>query len=611
VSNSYYGDSSRSLSRAAARALAAPQRENKWRRGISYLLPALLIGLTTLVMGAYYETTDDMLLTLLLRGVFSAQPVTDLHLELHGLSHLIAFAYQILPGLPWYGIFMFFCLYLALVLIFRLIFKLGRRIFTNEQVAFLVTFLFIGALADTLLSFHFSRVAMLLSAASFLTYAFDSKEPGGRHTRILLICSMGMVLALCISTGAAVLGLALALPAALRVPGRTGIDFRNLVTSLVPFALVGVLFFSFNILTRSDDEIAYQRQKQRIEAYEDYGLYYFRTVDRAADPRAYAVKGAIREGMLGDRVAINEPFFARAGGYEWGKFLTSRAPAKLAEASKRIAKDYFLLLAINVLIVVYSYSKLKSTTRRQLLIFTEVWILGILIVVAAFFKLPPRLASPGLTVLTLVNVTFFLRHRRFQKPSLPIWLWLGILLMLAGHIYRSGIRMQIMHDHQRENEQFLASVQQRFQGQLLITAGLEEYLAYLSPWEDYSFGSSKLLPLTGWYTLSPEYREYLHHLTGQTSFEKVIDALSRQPKAIWISPIGFEDRLNDLLKTVHGTQVQLVPFKPFVPAPGGDETTQYMVALPDGRTTPVGSIPGTLMQAPPVVIPTDSAAGPQ
>ncbi len=573
----------------------------------------------TVVMGSYYETTDDMLLTLILRGVFSEQPVGNLHIAFHGISHLLAFCYRLLPEVPWYGLFLFFCFYLTLVLIFRLVFKLGRRIFSNEQIAFLVTFLFLGGLADTLLSFHYSRVALLLASASFLTYAFDSKEPGSRHTRILLICGIGLLLALCISTGAAVLGLALALPGALRVPGRTGVDFRNLVTSLVPFALVGILFYSLNVLTRSDDEIAYLRQVQRLESYEDYGLYYFRTVDRAADPRAYAVKDAIREGMLGDRVAVNEPFFARAGGYEWGKFLAGRAPSKLTEAIKRISKDYFLLLSFNLLIVAYSFSKLKSRTRRRLLILTQVWVVGLLLIIAAIFKLPPRLASPSLFVLLLINITFFLRHRRFQKPTLPLWLWGAILVALTGHIYRSGTRMQTMHDHQRENEQFLVSLQRRFQGQLLVTAGLEEYLAYLSPWEEYAFGSTKLLPLTGWYTLSPEYREYVLALTGQKQFEKIIETLSRRPKTLWISPIGFEDRLNDLLRTVHGTDIQLVPFRPFVPTPGGDETTQYLVAIPKGQTTPVGPIPGTLLNAVPTaapaisppVAPADSAASAQ
>ena len=599
MASSYYGTyygGGRSSARAAARAAAAPQREENWRRIITYLLPALLLILTCFVTGSYFETNDDQVITLLLRGIIGGQPVGDLHLSLHGISHVLAWLYQVLPDVPWYGLFLYGALYLSLVLSFGLLHRLGRRIASNQQIALLLLFFYIGSWLEHALWFNYTRVPLLLAATGFLTYAFDAKEPGGRHNRVLALCSLAFLVALCIRPSAALLGLFLTLPGALRVPDRSGIDFRNLVTSLVPFALVGVVFYSLTILSRSDEEIVYQRLDQRNTYYQDFGIYYFKPASPTEDPRTYAVRDAIRDWMLGDRVAINEPFFMRAGGYNWGKFLTTRVPGKVEEVVKRVTKDYFLLLIFNVLLVVYCHQKLKSRTRRWLLLLLQMWVLGLLLGVAMLLKLPPRLAGPGLTVLTLLNLTFYLRHRRFKAPKVPVWLRAALLLVLAAHVYRTGWRTLMLADKQRHNEDFLNSLHLRFRGQTLVTAGLETYLINLSPWENYDFGSNKLVPLTGWQTLAPEHREYLKSLTGHTTYDKALLALAAMPKTLWIAPIGFEEKLNRLLTTVHGTSINLVPFKPNVPAQAGDETMQFLVAIPPGHTKPVGPLPGTLLR---------------
>lgn len=595
----YYGygyGSNRSRSRAAARAAAAPQREENWRRGITYLLPALLLTLTCVVTGSYFETNDDAVMTLLLRGVIADKPVGDLHLYLHGISHIISGLYGLMPDVPWYGIVLYSALYLSMVLAFGLLHRLTRRIISNQQIALLLLFFYIATWLEHALWFNYTRVPVLLAAGAFLNYAFDSKEPGSRHTRILILCGMAFLLALCLRASAGLVGLILVLPGALRVPGRAGIDFRNLVTSLVPFALVGVGFYSLTILSRSDEEIAFQRLDQRNSYYQDFGLYYFKPATRADAPRTYAVKEAVRDWMLGDRQAVNEPFFLRAGGYNWGKFFIDKVPAKVKEVVPRVAKDYFLILLVNGLLVAYCFSKLKSPARRGLLILIQVWVLGLMLVMAMLLKLPPRLAGTALTVLSLLNFTFYLRHRRFKAPKIPGWVRVLLLVVLAAHVYRTGWRVLQLSDKERNNENFLNSLKLRFRGQTLVASGLETYMSNLSPWQTYSFGSNKLVALTGWQTLMPEHREQLTALTGQPVYHKAILALANKPRVVWIAPIGFEDKLNRLFTSVHGTRIQLLPFLPNVPAQAGDETMQFLVAVPAGATEPLSPIPGTLLR---------------
>ncbi len=603
----YYGNSSSSSARAKARALAAPEREEKWRRGLVYLLPLALLLLTIFVTGSYYENADDITITLLLQGVLTAQPTANVHLGMHGVGHVLAALYRLSPEVPWYGFFLYSALYLAMVLHFALIQRLGRRILTNPQIAVVLIGLFLMIWAEQGLWFNYTRIATLLGAGAFLGYAFDAKEPGSRHIRAAVFYTLTFLLALCIYPMGAILGAALALPAAVRVPGRTGMDFQNLVTSVVPLVLISILAFSATVLSRSDDEVSFNRLMSRYKDYHQNGTYFFRPSGAQPDAkRSYAVKEAVRDGFLGDRVAINEPYFDRAGRVDWGKFAAQRLPGKIGELAKRVALDYYLALLVNLALVIYCYQRLQSRTRRRLLVFTQVWVVVILVLIGGLWKLPPRLAGPGLAIITILNLAFLLRHRRFRLPKVPVWGWAILVVLFASHIYRTGARMLLLAVKQDQHEQFLLSLERRFHGQLIVGAGLETYFPALSPWETYSFGTNKLLLLTGWQTLAPEFREYLHKITGHTTLGPAFTALANRPKTIWITTIGFEQRINHLLAAVHRTHLTLVPFKPHVQGPLYDNLNEYLVAIRPGGTAPAGAFPGQLLKPLPTMLP-DSA----
>ncbi len=598
VSNSYYGTSSRSSARAKARALAAPEREIRWRRGVVYFLPAILVVLTALVTGCYFENADDMTIILLLQGDITAQPASVLHVGFFGIGHVLRALYSLTPDVPWYGLVMYAILYLSLVLHTSVVQRLGRRLLSNSQIAVVVTALFLLAWTEHIMWFNFTRISVLLASGAFLAYCFDDKESGSRHIRAAVLYTLAFALALCIFPTAAVLGMLLALPAAIRVPARSGLDFKNLVSTLVPFLVVSVVFFSATVLSRSEEEVGLNRLLGHYNDYLHNGYYFFRPVGQLDAPdaaRTNAVREALRSGMLSDRLALNESFFARAGEVDFGQFIRVRLGEKLAELFKRVGRDYFLALLLNVIVVVYCFLKLRSSTRRTLLLGTQFWILLILLVVGGLWKLPPRLVGPSMVVLTMVNLVFFLRHRRFSLPKMAWWAWVMLVGLFSLQIYRTGSRTLTLAAKQTLNEQYVASLERRFSGKLLVGVSLETYFPALSPWQHYSFGQNKLLLLTGWQTLAPEFRDYLSSLTGQTQFLPAVQALVARPKTVWITPIGFEQRLNRLLLAVHHTEVVLLPFKPYVPGPALDEFNQYLVALPPGRQQPFGPLPGKLL----------------
>lgn len=578
-----------------------PQGESEtlWRRFNTYGLPAVLLFVTCISTGSYYESNDDMALTLMLRGVYGTAPNGDLHLYLHGIGHLIAGMYRFLPRLPWYGLTMFAGLYLALAFSFGLLHRLSRRLLSNQAIALLLLFLYVASWLEHALWFNYTRVPLLLAAAAFISYAHSEKAAGPRHGRALALTALAFLLALCIRPSAGLLGLAIALPGALRVPARQkGIDARNLVTSLAPFAVVAVLFYTVGVLTRSADDVTYERLDHYNMEYQDFGTYYFDPTNRLDSVRVYAV----REWMLGDRSTINEAFFHRAGGYEWEKYVSTRLMAKIKEFVPRVGRDYFLVLLLNLLIVWLCLRKITTPARRVLLLATQGWILGIFFVLGAFYKLPPRLIGPGLAILLLLNLAFYLRHRRTRVPHLPMVVWGLLVVAMAGHVYRTGWRVQMLASRQRRNEAYIGGLRQQFQDRLLVTSSLETRLSTLSPFVNYSFGKNKVFPLTGWNTLDPSYRTYYRALTGEESWARAIHKLAYDPRAVWIVTLGFDERLNRYLRELHADSVRLLPFEPYVVGPtSSSETMEFLVGVPPGRDLPLGRIPGRM-------IPPDSVA---
>ncbi len=94
-----------------------PKLAGRWAR-IAGLSALLLVGQGVLG-GFFYETNDDLLMELLVRGITGATHVNNLHLYLHGWSQLLAQLYKWAPLVPWYGLALYFTLYLALVVSYQ------------------------------------------------------------------------------------------------------------------------------------------------------------------------------------------------------------------------------------------------------------------------------------------------------------------------------------------------------------------------------------------------------------------------------------------------------------------------------------------------------------
>jgi hypothetical protein len=139
-----------------------------------YLLPAILFVTSYVAFGFYYGDNDDPAIEALIRGLFFSHPVTEFY-AFHRITAIVyARLYQLFPNIPWYGIFMYVLLLLAVTNYFVLIHRHVEKFITNY--ALLIPLLIIFYLVfflDGVIFIFFTKVAILLAASSILLIIDD------------------------------------------------------------------------------------------------------------------------------------------------------------------------------------------------------------------------------------------------------------------------------------------------------------------------------------------------------------------------------------------------------------------------------------------------------
>src|SRR5262245_35473094 len=101
---------------------------NKSHRTLNvYVLPGVLFASTYLLFGYHYQTSDDALVSALIRGFPFGVPVTEFFFCHRLTSHLYANLAQAYPAVPWYEIAMYGLLFVAVRNYFAVIYDYTKR----------------------------------------------------------------------------------------------------------------------------------------------------------------------------------------------------------------------------------------------------------------------------------------------------------------------------------------------------------------------------------------------------------------------------------------------------------------------------------------------------
>ena len=493
------------------------------------LLPLALVAATVAGLGSYFEASDDLLLAWLFSGVIALRPVPSVPLYFHGFGHALAAAYTAVPTVPWFGLLLGGSMLLATVLTFAVLDKLLRPRWRAEVITLALVVFFGLAWVEHWLWFSYVRVALLLAGAAVL---FAAQRPGSR--KALAVGLVGLLAAWCMRPSLAVMGLAVALPAAVWLAG----SWRQARATLAGSMAVLVLATLLAAAVQTPNE-AHTQARDR---------YFARILDfdqLRPQPRTPADSlgtAALSLWLMGDATVVNEEMCQRAYQFNMRDFLTREVPAKLYLRAGLLLRDYFpLLLAL-------AATALAAGRRPGFAVgfwLVQAAFAGLLVFLAGWLKLPPRLELPILDFWLLANGAFLLKPTETPaRRPMPAFVWPAFALagVVAGLLYgaKTWHRHRVLSQERRQHESGLRYIQARSGGSVRILAGTNDLLKSLSPFRRYSLGPGPVLLLTGWSSHDASQARLRQALTGTTDQTECLRRLARRPtfgvspQALWV-----------------------------------------------------------------------------
>lgn len=484
------------------------------------VLPALLLVLTGVVLGFYYETNDDLAIIQLLRGNTAAAPVTNLHLYFHGLAWVLAGLFRVLPKVPWYGVLLYGLLYAATVLTFAVLDRLVRHRVAPGLVTLLLVLFYCMAWVEHAMWFNYMRVPLLLGGAGLL---YAAQRPEQFSARIIGFVAFG--LSWLIRPSAADLALLLVVPGVLWLAGRRAMP---LLGAAIAWALIGGVAAG---LFRGNEASTFRSLDVLKSNVNDYQLY--RPIPRT--PSDSLGVQEVEQWLLGDSVLINEAFFSRAYVPDARYFTQEVLPQKLLLTASQLVRNYFplLMLILALLVWVATSARMPGRGRFWLL---QVAFLMLLFGLGSMLKLPSRLALPVLDLWVLTNLVFLLRDSRRPVNHEILSFLLVLLLAAAPYGYKLWHRHTTLEAEQLRGRRALAQFRRHtYPAAVVVTDAVNAAYKSQNPLRVHTIGSAYLktcLNLTGWPTLDPSQPRLRQRLTGTRDFTESLRVLARRRAAV-------------------------------------------------------------------------------
>jgi hypothetical protein len=526
--------------------MAEKSKANRWIWVVS--LPLLFFGLTYIVWGFYYETNDDQLITLLLRGITIQPALNNLSIYFYGWSGVLTHLYQWLPALPWYGLFLYTGLLGATMLAFSLLWRAANDYVKTWQLLLLITVFYLAGWLEHVMWFNYMRVPFLLAGTAYLVLV---QQMAKKHSPwCYLVLGLVFIAALAIRPSAALLGLALVGPVFLFFAKGQSIN-RVYLRPMFLYGSIAFIFLLFLRLNQTPAVKEYQRLDWLKSTVLDFQIYEAKPANQA-DSLAFK---AIDNWLLADTRVVNEKFYAQTGAFNLAFILKQVAPSKLAHLTEILVRDQFLVLSLNAILLFYLFFRFRpeSNFSRQLLLGYQLYFWGLIIIIGVLLKLPPRVITPALSLYILVHLVIFFRVVKFGNNSGKISkpLIMLILLLVGLQIYKFSHRAALQHKQKQKHEVFLADIGASFENKILVSAVFPDYLRSLSPFRNYNFGNNSVFLLTGWSTLDPGYKNYFTRISGEPDFAATVGALARNPASVWLLTPDFKGFFNEYMQVFY------------------------------------------------------------
>ncbi len=303
-----------------------------------FIFTLALFVFTFIITGCFYETNDDVILTFLITGVFNNQPIPDLTLYLHGFSQILTFLYQILPGVPWYGIFLYSLLFGLTGLAFWLIYRQLHPVLTSGKIYLLLTLLYVANWYEHVFWFNYSRLPILLAGIAVFVAIVNRQLAKPFTFKQAFFYGFLFLVALCLRPSLALFGFLLVLPL-LMWPFGSGINLKKTARQLLPFVVTSIIF-GVAVLAK---ETPAQKEYRRNDVLKSQILDYSWCCSLPTSPAAKLPYAGISQWFLADQNSIK---FLQQHAPDWPYFWQNVAYAKLIQFLKYLLFDQFLAISL-------------------------------------------------------------------------------------------------------------------------------------------------------------------------------------------------------------------------------------------------------------------------
>ena len=513
-------------------------------------LSAVLLGLQGVLGGFFYETNDDLLMELLLRGITGAVPVDNLYLYLHGWSNLLAALYSYAPAVPWYGLTLYVTLYFSLAICFWTLEEISRKRLNGWQLASLQIVFYALTFFLHAVQINFTRPALLLGAAAGLLLLTPRPDGSSPRWPVWVLASLALVAGWGLRPSGGILGLVLTLPLAL---------WQGWARALRVAGYAGGLILLLTFLGGLSDtaEIKdYRRNDLERSRLFDYASSRLE-IHTPTDSLAYAT--LVPYQGINDSVLLNPEFFRRAMQPAAGQHFKAGVygGALISAGGSLVLRMPGCLLAVFACILLVA-SAVRSGRLRfrswRVLLFGVYQGFFWLVFLALVSHMPLRVLQPIVTIYTIVNVIMVFGYLFPEGVTqlLPRWQYRALLVtgMAVGALWLLvNVRLVRMLSLDNANHMdYLAQLEQEIGSGILIEQGLFAAYPHLSPLSQHHLGNyRKIVMLTGWPAFDPSQPRLRQALVGTRDLAQTLQRLGQRPGTSWVMQPAFAQLLGRYL----------------------------------------------------------------
>jgi len=544
-----------------------------------YVLPGALFAFTYVLFGYHYQTSDDALVSALIRGFPFGVPVTEFFFCHRLTSHLYAHLAQAYPGVPWYEFAMYGLLFLAVRNYFAVIYDYAKRFLPAGALTPLLIVAYSVFFLNSVIFINFTEVAIYLSSSALVLAVTRLTSPIGSapfaYASVVGYLSLFAV-ALMTRPQGALLSLIVLLP--LGILQRRDAIVRCVCCVYLPaFALVGALQL-YDYATWNDDSAYFRSVFPYV-----FNVLDARTpttpLDGPADSMRY---WAITHWFLGDRETTNVAFLSRMVRNDSIDFRKVSVAGlwQTLEQMYEMGSKYQIAGALLLPLLGAAAVALRRQAKDgwRILWFTAFYWLPV-VALALCWKMPDRVLTPSIISYTLAASVFafaLIEHNRIWSWSYAkgggfiagIWCLALVVTLVAWRQKAPGADIEA--EKTAKNIKFRQELTSDFPGRTVVFTmdTLNAFVKHQPALSTHRLAenSAYILIDSSWPTLLPQYPQHLREKTGTDRLASVFQYLrEKSDSVILVSTPERNAMMQKYLAAVYHDRYVFDPLRPNVP----------------------------------------------